>query len=167
MNSGSFCQFRLSVQPGLQVPLGDFSNTASVGIGGNATVEYLNSQKKGVDWSVTGTTGYTYFTANKNLPEGEVYSYSDIPLLAGLRYYLGKEDFRAYIGAELGFHLMTIKHNDESVGKSYFGFAPLVGFKSYLARNLDIDIIVRLNSISSEGSSLSYTGFNFGVQFAL
>ncbi len=166
-HSSSYSQFKISIQPGVQVPIGDFANTAEIGLGGGATVEYIQTQKKGVDWSITGTAGYNYFSANKDLPEGEDYSYSDIPVLAGLRYYLGKSDFRAYIGAELGFHLMTVKHNDTEVGKSYFGFAPVVGFKFYFARNMDLDINVKLNSISSEGSSISFTGFNFGVQFPL
>jgi hypothetical protein len=166
-NTSIYSQLRLSVQPGLQIPIGDFSNSAALGIGVSSTLEYLISQKKGVDWSLTGMIGYNYFSANKDLPEGEDYSYGDIPILVGLRFYLSKSDFRAYLGGELGIHLLTIAHNDDEISDSYFGYAPIVGFKSYLTRSLDFDINVKLNSISSEGSSLSYVGFNFGVQFAL
>jgi outer membrane protein W len=158
---------KLSVQPGIQIPIGDFSNTAALGLGVNATLEYLFSQKKGIDWSLTVMTGYNHFAANKDLPEGEDYSYGDIPILAGLRFYIGKSDFRPYIGGEMGLHLLTITHNDAEISDSYFGYAPIVGLKSNFTRSLELDINLKLNSISSEGSSLSYVGFNFGLQFAL
>jgi len=47
--------------------------------------------------------GYNYFPSNKDLAEGEDYTYADIPIQAGLRYYTGKSDFKPYLGAELGF----------------------------------------------------------------
>jgi len=165
--SFTYSQARLSIQPGLQVPIGDFSNSAAIGFGANATLEYIFSQKLGVDWSFTAMTGYNYFAANKDLPEGEDYSYGDIPILAGLRFYLSKSDLRIYLGAELGIHLLTITHNDDEISDSYFGYAPVIGLKSYFTRSLEWEINMKLNSISSEGSSLSYLGFNFGVQFPL
>jgi outer membrane protein W len=162
----TYSQIRLSVQPGLQIPSGAVSDNAGLGFGGLLTFEF--SRKADINYYAA--VGFYLFGKNEDLPSNIDYSLSDIPIVAGARYYLAKSDFRPYFGIEAGLHLVAVSINygtEVKAEDAYFGFSPFVGFKTYLSRTMDLDINVKYNSVLAEGESINYIGMNFGLQFLL
>src|SRR5579872_4971186 len=78
--------FHFGVGLHLGLPIGDFHNVSSFGIGGEVQGEYAFSE------NLTGvaTSGYTYFVG-KSFPDGAggtyKFNYGHIPVLVGARYY--------------------------------------------------------------------------------
>lgn len=162
----TYSQIRLSVQPGLQIPSGTVADNAGLGFGASLAFEF--SRKAAINYYAS--VGFYIFGKNDDLPSNVDYSLSDIPIVAGARYYLARSDFRPYFGIEAGLHLIAVSINYGTEVKSedaYFGFSPFVGFKTYLSRTMDMDINVKYNSVLAEGGSIDYIGINFGLQFAL
>ncbi|HSD63730.1 MAG TPA: outer membrane beta-barrel protein [Ignavibacteriaceae bacterium] len=163
-------QMRLTLQAGLEVPTGDFSNQASSGFGGNATFEYWQN----TPLAFTGSIGYNHFNAASDLPFGIDYSFTDVPILLGIRYYPSRGRFHPYLGAEMGLHILTssITRTESrtitiSETNSRFGIDPLIGFRYHLSQSTDLDFNVKYNIISTEGGSTNFLGINGGVQIGL
>ncbi len=163
-------QMRLSLQVGLEVPTGDFSDQASSGFGANATFEYWQNSPL----AFTGSIGYNHFGAAKDLPFGIDYSFTDVPILLGVRYYPSQGRFDPYLGAELGLHILTssVTRTESrtitvSETNSRFGIDPLVGFRYHLSRSTDLDFNLKYNLISTEGGNTNFLGINGGVQIGL
>lgn len=157
----------LSVQGGVALPTGDFGDVAGTGFGGSVTFMYEVSPML----AITGSAGYTTWGPKEDLPDGFDYSLATIPVLVGARYTFGKGNFLPYISAELGMHFLSstveILGQEYSDSESKFGFAPGVGFYYAFNQKTMLDVNVKYNSISTEGSSTSYIGINAGVGFAL
>jgi outer membrane protein W len=163
-------QMRLTLQVGLEAPTGDFSNQASSGFGANATFEYWQN----TPIAFTGSVGYNRFSAAKDLPFGVDYSFTDVPILLGIRYYLSRGDFHPYLGAELGLHILTssvtrteARTITVSETNSRFGIDPLIGFRYHLSQSTDLDFNLKYNIILTEGGSTNFLGVNGGVQIGL
>lgn len=168
---------RAGFQIGGYLPLGDWSDNVSAGIGGSALYSYKITSKI----ALTGAIGYyTFPTKNEladNASPGQTgdYSYTVVPLLAGLKIGIGPSDqaFQPYVGFELGFFLASanckIKEINGTVGTrdleppSPFGFAPAVGFKLRLGLDVDLDANAKWN-IAKE---LNHLGLNVGVMFRI
>jgi outer membrane protein W len=163
----TYSQIRLSVQPGLQIPSGVTADNAGLGFGGMLSFEF--TRKTPINFY--GAVGFYIFGKNRDLPTEIDYSLSDIPIVAGARYYLARSDFRPYFGIEGGLHLIAVSSGQGNVEvkseDAYFGLSPFVGFKSYLSRTMDLDINVKYNSVLATGRSIDYIGINFGLQFQL
>lgn len=161
----------LSVQGSLAFPTGDFGDAAGTGFGGVGTFMYEVSPML----AITGSVGYLTWGPKEDLGEGFDYSLSTIPVLVGVRYSFGKGNFLPYVLAEVGMHFLssevTLTIFDEpftfSESESKFGFAPGAGFYYYFNPKTALDVNVKYNSISTEGSTTSYLGVNAGVAFAL
>lgn len=82
---------RVGVQIGAAIPVGDWSDYVSTGIGGIGTFHYELNKKL----SATGSLGYYSFGSSEDMKDQYLaigdYSYTIIPIVVGLRYGLGKE----------------------------------------------------------------------------
>ncbi len=164
-------QMRLTLQAGIEVPTGDFANSASAGYGLNGTFEYWQN----TPLAFTGSIGYNHFGASGDLPHNWDYSFSDVPVLLGIRYYLARGDFHPYLGAELGLHFLTYSRTmvegnttttvDQSSSK--FGLDPLFGFRYHLSQTTDLDFNLKYNIITTDGGNTDFLGINGGVQIGL
>lgn len=158
----------ISVQAGVFLPTGDFGDGAGTGFGGTGTFLYDVSPM----FQVTGSVGYAKWGPKEDLPSGYDYSLSTVPVLVGGRYSFGKDNFMPYVLAELGLHFLSSTVEDPFFGKrsdssTKFGFAPGVGFVYKFNPKVGLDVNVKYDIISTEGSSTTYVGVNAGVSFAL
>lgn len=158
----------IGAQGGVALPMGDFGESYDMGFGGTVTLAYhLNPML-----DITGSVGYLTWSG-KDFD----YTFSSIPVLAGVRYSFGKGKFNPYVSGELGMHFVTfdipsitvfgITVGGGSVSESYFGFGAGAGFLYQLSPKLDLDVNAKFNSISSEGSSSTYLSIMAGVLVAL
>lgn len=164
----------VSVQAGVALPMGDFGDVYDFGFGGTGTFQYYLNK----NLSITGTVGYLTWSRNEDFGDG---SFSSIPVLAGVRYYLGKGDFKPYLAGKVGLYMSSYDYEftvtnpftggtttqtfDDSSSDLGFGFGG--GFLLPLGKNLDLDVSASYDIISTEGSSSSFISVMGGVSFAL
>ncbi len=159
-----------SVQGLLSFPTGDFGDGAGTGFGATGTFIYSVSPML----DVTGSVGYIKWGTKESTPGYEV-SFSDIPILVGLRYTFGKGQFLPYASAETGLHMLSssVKGTffgftvDESNTETKFGISPGVGFLYKFNPKTSLDVSAKYNMIFTEGSSTTHLSVSAGVAFAL
>ena len=164
---------RAGFQVGGYLPLGDWSDLVSAGIGGSALYNY----KITGNISLTAAIGYYNFPAKDELGQelesiGN-YSYTVVPFLAGLKAGFGPKDqaFQPYIGLELGFFYSSFDYEvrissgtikgSESI--TPFGFAPAVGFTLKLGLDVSLDV----NAKWAIAKDVNHLGINAGVMFRI
>lgn len=154
----------LGVNAGVALPMGDFGDGYDMGFGGNGLFVYHATPN--VD--VTGSVGYLTWSG-KDALDGA--TFSSVPVLVGGRYLFGKGNFNPYVAAQLGMHFTTydveVMGFSTSGSDSYFGWNIGAGFLMGVGKNMDLDVNVLYNTISSEGSSSSYLGILVGLLFGL
>lgn len=140
-NTAGRFHFAAGINAGL--PMGDFNESHSFGIGAELQPEYALSQK----FSLYGSAGYTsFFGKSIDLGEGGKYDVPNaglIPILAGARFYPAPQFF---IGAKAGIGLLSSDGESESA----FNYQPQVG---YNAKKFEVNL--GYNSLSKDGQSLS------------
>ncbi len=166
-------QMKAGVQIGAAIPVGDWGDWVSTGFGGIGTFHYELKP----EITLTGAIGYYSFGSKNDISDligsyGD-YSYSVVPIVAGARYNLGKnaEKFMPYVGAELGFYLVSSSWKvsywgysaDYDHSETEFGFSPMVGFKYNLQKNLDLDVNAKYSIISDIGQFVVNAGVVFGL----
>ena len=127
------------------MPIGDFGDTHSFGVGGELQGEYSFSEK------VSGvvTTGYTSFfgkTVDFGFGEIELESVGLIPIIAGVRVYPTTNFF---IGAQAGYGILTGGGDSEGA----FCYQPQIGYNGNR-----FQVALNYNALSKDGSSLSHIG---------
>jgi hypothetical protein len=138
-------QFTFGAGIRLGMPIGDFGDTHSFGIGGELQGEYNFTE------NVSGviTTGYTSFfgkTVDFGFGEVELDAVGLIPIIAGVRVY---PSTNFSIGAQAGYGILT--GNDDSEGA--FMYQPQVGY------NADrFQIALNYNALTKDGSTLGHIG---------
>lgn len=159
-----------SVQGTVSFPTGDFGDGAGTGFGVTGTFIYSVSPML----DVTGSVGYLKWGTKESIPGYEI-SFSDIPILVGLRYTFGKGQFLPYGTAEVGLHMLStsIKGSlygfpiDESDTETKFGIAPGFGFLYKFNPKTALDVNAKYNVIFTESSSTTHLSVNAGVLFGL
>lgn len=136
-------RFHFAAGANVGLPMGDFNDSHSFGIGVEVQPEYAISNK----FSVYGSTGYTSFFG-KTVDLGEEGKYdvpnaSLIPILAGARFYLNPKFF---VGAKAGIGILSSDGESESA----FNYQPQVG---YNAKRFQVNL--GYNALSKDGESLS------------
>ncbi len=135
------------------LPIGDFADSHSFGIGAELQGEY------GFSDMVSGiaTVGYTSFFGKEYEFLGvtvEAENVGYIPILVGARVYPSPTFF---IGAQVGYGLLT--GGGESDGA--FNYQPQIGYNGER-----FQVALNYNGLSKEGSTLSHIGltgiFKFG-----
>lgn len=137
----------------LALPIGDFGDTHSFGIGGELQGEYFFSEK------VSGviTSGYTsFFGKDYDVPGFgtiKVESVGYIPILAGVRVYPSAQFF---IGAQAGYGILTGGGDSEGA----FNYQPQIGFNGS-----KVQVALSYNGLSKDGSTLSHIGLTAIYKF--
>lgn len=135
------------------LPIGDFGDVSSFGIGAQLQGEYMFAE------SVSGTitTGYTSFMGKEvDLGAGGKYKYPAtgyVPILAGVRFYAAPSFF---IGAKLGYGLLTGSGDSEGA----FNYQPEIGYNAE-----KFQVAVGYNALSKNGSSLAHIGLTAMYKF--
>jgi len=134
------------------MPIGDFADTHSFGIGGELQGEYRFS------YMLSGiiTTGYTHFFGKTVTILGTDVEYDGvglIPIIAGLRVYPSTNFF---IGAQAGYGILT--GGGESDGA--FNYQPQIGYNGER-----LQVAVNYNALSKDGTTLGHIGLTAIVKF--
>jgi hypothetical protein len=151
---------KISVGADLAIPTGDLSLISSLGYGGSINGEFNVAGSL----NLTGSVGYLSFAYKKDIKEffeqsgAKLDNQAGIPVKAGGKYYFGKFFYGA---AELGASFST---GEDSA--TAFVYAPSVGVSYPLANKNAIDLGVRYESWSNEGTS-SFIGVRAAYSFGL
>ena len=144
-------QFGAGIRAGL--PVGDFGDTHSFGIGGELQGEYGFSK----NFSGIITSGFTHFFGKTETIGSITVEYEGvglIPVIAGLRYYPSNNIF---LGAQAGVGILT-GNGDSEAG---FNWQPQVGFSTE-----HFQVALNYNGLTKDGSTLGHIGltgiFKFG-----
>ena len=132
--------FRFGVGASLGVPIGDFGNAFSFGIGGEAQGEYLFTEKV----SAVLNSGYTSFIG-KTVSGFKQPAVGVIPILAGVRIYPSEQFF---IGARAGLGIFTGSGSSTSV----FQYRPEIGYSG------PVQIALSFNGLTKNGASNNFIG---------
>lgn len=116
----------------LALPLGDFGEANDLGIGASVSYELGLTD----NFAVLANAGYIYY-----MTEGDGYTFGQIPIQLGARYYLAgqREGFFAQVSA--GTHLSMSSYDSDLVDNETnadFSLAPHVGF--FLTEKLSLDL---------------------------
>ncbi len=137
----------------LGLPIGDFSDSYSFGIGGELQGEFGFSD----NFSVIITTGYNSFFGKTIDILGtsiKIDALGYIPILAGVRVYPSDNFF---IGAQAGYGILTGGGSSDGA----FNYQPQIGYNGD-----NFQIALNYNGISKNGSTTSHIGltaiFKFG-----
>jgi hypothetical protein len=136
----------------LALPIGDFSNTHSFGVGVEAQGEYAFSDM----FSAVFNTGYTQFFGKSETVFGTTIEYDGvglIPVLAGARVYPSPMIF---IGARAGLGVLT-GNNDSETG---FVYRPEVG-----GTVGPVQLALSYNGFSKDGNSIGHVGLTVIYRF--
>jgi hypothetical protein len=86
------------------VPLGDAGDVLDAGVGFLGSLDYpLNPQVE-----LTGRIGYIHY-----LTDGEGFSFSEIPIWGGARYFLNPSQESVYLHGETGFNIFRASINTQ------------------------------------------------------
>lgn len=146
-------EFKFSVGVEAGLPLGDFKETSSIGIGGSVMGEYAAAEAVGI----TISAGYITFSGKKidlggGLGSFKFGSASIVPVLAGVKYYFSEQ---FYGHAQLGMSFLN------AGAGSAFTYAPTVGFMA----SENIDISLKYQAFSKGGGTTSFLGLRIAYAF--
>ncbi|MBN1302152.1 MAG: outer membrane beta-barrel protein [Melioribacteraceae bacterium] len=152
----------LSAGPIVALPMGDFGDIAGTGFGGSVRGEYPLNEK------LVAIAELGYITWGEKEDLGFKYSYSNIPVLVGAKYFFTKN---VYGIAQTGLNLFSWEFEadlgwlgkvSESESSSEFGIGAGAGYE-FKVGNLVLDV----NAIYQLISDLNYLGIRAGVKFKL
>lgn len=140
--------FHFAAGVNLGLPIGDFGDISSFGIGVEAQPEYNVSDA----FSIVGSAGYTSFFGKK-IAGIKIDNVGLIPILAGVRYYVAPQFF---IGAKAGIGILTGSGDSESA----FDYQPQIGY------NADkFQVNLGYNGLSKNGETLSNLSLSLLYKF--
>lgn len=164
----------VSVGANLSLPMSKFSDVANTGFGatargelplapnivGMATVGYITWGGKSVGSSMIGGTSWDY-------------SYSCIPLLAGIKYYFSPGGFYGFV--DLGLNMFSVKvewkstspyypSGSESSSETKFGAGFGAGYELMVGKSTKLDISGKYHWNPDD---LHYLDIRAGVKFPL
>lgn len=134
----------------LGLPINNFKEFASFGIGGELQGEYKFSN---IICGI-GTTGYTSFLG-KDYGDGKTKSTGYIPILVGARVY---PVTRFFISAQIGYGILTSGNSSDGG----FNYQPQVGYTSS-----KVQLALNYNSLYSDGTIFSHIGFTSVFKFKI
>jgi hypothetical protein len=130
------------------LPVGDFADVSSFGIGGSLQGDYSVAEKL----ALTLNAGYISFSG-KTVNGFKYGSSGFIPVLAGFKYDLTPQ---LYASAQLG-----VTFSDEKNSGSVFTYAPGLGYKF----SENVDALLKYTGYSKDGNSLSTVGLRIAYTF--
>ena len=149
-------------QAGISLPMGSFSDAASMGYGVMGT--FLYGFNKNID--LAGTIGYISYTTDV-----DGWSWSTVPILFGARYYFGEGTTKFYGLANLGIYIssttITIDFGPYGGVQSFsdsssdFGFSFGGGVKLPISKTMYFDANAKYNTAGGNGWIDIYAGVDF------
>jgi opacity protein-like surface antigen len=163
---------------GIYLPMGDFGDAAGLGFGVLPQFEYKMSPKL----NLTGTVGYVMW-GGKSVDLGTYYghpytfkyTYHDMPILAGAKYYFGEGKMKPYGLAQLGFHMLGVTVDAEYMGVSAsssesvtkLGFGIGGGLEMPINDKMNFDANAAYETIMTEGTSSTDIVIKAGIKYFL
>lgn len=152
--SFSIAQFSLGVSGAPAFPLGNFDKVANTGFGFNADAKYAVNENILIGASI----GYNQFGAN---PAGfnlnNIFNNIDftiVPILASVDYLLATEDFKPYLGVDIGLYNASVDLGVFELSEASFGLAPKLGFIYAINDQLDFNADIKYHLIYADFSVL-------------
>lgn len=173
-------QLKLSFGPGVALPMGNFGDYYGMGIGGTVEARYFISE----NISIGGNLGYYSFTEKTTedllKSSDNKATFSFMPLLGNVSYFLSEEGFKPYVAGNLGLYMWKEKVTYDVLGEwessgSDLGVAPEVGFFMGLTDKIDLTANARYNIVftgsgddggeksSDGGSNMTFLSINAGI----
>jgi hypothetical protein len=173
-------QIKLSFGPGVALPMGNFGDYYGMGIGGTVEARYFISE----NISIGGNLGYYSFTEKSSTEllksSDNKATFSFMPLLGNVSYFLSEEGFKPYVAGNLGLYMWKEKVTYDVLGEweesgSDLGAAPEVGFFMGITDKLELTANARYNVIftgsgdggdeksSDGGSNMTFISINAGI----
>ena len=169
---------KISVGAGAEVgiPIGDFSNASSFGIGGLAVGSYDIDENLAVNLMA----GYLSFSG-KDVAGVTGPTWGIIPILAGVKYFftppMQETSMRLYGAADAGLYMtkfdapgvtiLGVTVGGGTVSNTDFGVSPILGSRFKAGDNLDVDVHANYTMIFTSGSTTSWVGAGIGLVFGL
>lgn len=161
------------------LPMGDFKDIASFGVGGTLYGGYAFSPM----FAATLRTGYI-FTGGKEIEVTEsgytgtlTTNYGIVPLLGGIKVFFMEGDTRIYAGAEAGMFILSATGEltnplggavtSASDSDTKFGYAPALGAQFRAGRNMMVDAHVDYTAIPDDAGDLSWVTFAVGMEWTI
>ncbi len=161
---------RFSAGLELGLPMGDFGDATSFGIGGSLGYEIPVGDNLGVI-AQAGFMSFSGKDQDLGLVSIEGVNYTMIPVQVGAKYYFTDNQEGFYAMGLLGIHSMSfkspeyeflgVKYGGETVSDTNLSFAPGLGY--IVGEN--IDLALRYQIISGDGGSSSYLGIRAAYMF--
>lgn len=144
----------------VSIPMGDFGDAAGTGFGGGAKFFYgaLPNMK------MVAEACYTTFGEKEEI-EGEDWSFSIIPIVAGIDYNLMPGPMSVYVGVGGGLYMLGVKYDGESDSESKFGIYGGLGMELPIGESMTFDANVKFNHIFTEEEATQYLGINAGINY--
>jgi hypothetical protein len=172
----TFAQVALTLNGGIQIPVGNFSNLVNNGYGASASIDYsIPIIPVGISLSI-GYDNWAYKTqysySNSGLHEfGNGINMYSIPVTLGPKLFINIPGFslEPYIGIDAGI----VFSSSTLAGASYstnFIYSPMIGFRYNLPPGIiAIDINAKESNLNDSGSSqtFSWFGINGGISISL
>ncbi|MBI1316050.1 outer membrane beta-barrel protein [bacterium] len=170
-------QAQLRVGAGLMtgLPMGDFGDAASFGIGGGVWADYFVTDNIAAGVSL----GFLSYGAKEEV-EGSDYSTTMIPiLLTGDWHFMPGETFDFYAGVGLGFNMVSSKSTIDSgipgipateveADETAFQLViPRIGINYMLNDTWGIDFNTGYSLVMVDGGNADYIPVNLGVFYVL
>ena len=140
--------FHFAAGINLGLPIGDFGDSHSFGVGVEVQPEYMLSKM----FSIQASAGYTEFFGKK-IGSFKIDDVGLIPILVGVKVYPAEQFF---IGFKAGLGVLTGSGNSESA----FDYQPQVG---YNAEKFQINL--GYNGLSKDGETLSNLSLSLLYKF--
>ena len=146
--------FKIGAGAMIGLPMGDYSDVASLAYGIDLMGEYAVAPSFGITLSI-GYLDFAKKSAYKDMEDelGMKFKLGMIPVLAGAKYYFSDQ---IYGSAQIGMSFGT-----ESGSESVFTFAPGVGYK--ISDNFDL--LLKYQTASKDGVNMSFLGLRAGLSF--
>lgn len=133
-SSGDFQKMQVGPAFDLFIPIGDWSDLVSLGVGASGQFQYQITDKL----AATANVGYTQFLLKEKV---DGFSISAIPLLGGVKYYIKNG---LYAQGNIGLYMLRSKISflgqSETDSDSKFAFGVGAGYELNLGKmNLDLN----------------------------
>jgi hypothetical protein len=143
----------ISVGVEVGIPTGDFGESHKLGLGGTVKAAFPVI----TNGDITVTAGYISFSGKDVAFFGKLPAMNVIPLKAGFRY---RFPGGFYVEPQFGYNIWKAKGGESEGGFTY------AGNLGYLINNM-IDLSVRYEGTSIEGTTISHIGFRAAYSFSL
>ncbi|MHB8852588.1 MAG: hypothetical protein ACYC6P_04410 [Ignavibacteriaceae bacterium] len=172
----TFAQVGFTLNGGIQIPVGNFSNLVNNGYGVSASIDYsIPIIPVGISLSI-GYDNWAYKTqysySNSGLHEfGNGINLYSIPVTLGPKFFLNIPGFglEPYIGIDAGIVFSSSTLAGATYGSNFI-YSPIVGFRYNLPPGIiAIDINAKESNLNDSGSNqtFSWFGINGGISISL